>query len=248
MRRWLERWPVVTALLPVLIVWEIVGQLHLTPLFPSLTEVFRAWWTLVTKADLLQQTAESCLSLLAGYGLAVVVGIALGVVTGYYRAVDAILSPYLDTMMSSPMAAFVPVLTLIFGLGKGTIVASVFLYAVFVIAVNVRAGVRSIDPALLEMAYSVHASEALVVRRILLPGALPLAMTGIRLGFSRAVKGLVIGEALISLVGLGGMLESYGGGFQAEFVYALIFMLLAIALAGNGLIRLVERRLITWRR
>jgi len=248
MRRWLDRWPMLTALLPVAIVWEIVGRLHLSSFIPSLTQVFGAWWTLVTKAHLLQQTVESCLALLAGYIIALLVGVCIGILTGRYSVLDAMLSPYLDTMMSAPMAAFVPMLVLVFGLGKGSIVASVALYAVFVIAVNVRAGVRSIDHALLEMAHSLGASEALVVRRILLPGALPLAMTGIRLGFSRAVKGLVIGEALISLVGLGGMLATYGGGFDADFVYALIITLVVIALLGVGLIRLVERRLITWRR
>lgn len=248
MTRWLNRWPMVTAMVPVIVLWELFGRLKVTPMVPPLSEVLTGWWTLVTRAQLLEQIATSMVSLLGGYALALVVGVAIGTLVGHYGVADAMLSPYLDTMMSAPMAAFVPVLVLIFGLGKGTIAATVFLYAVFVIAVNVRAGVRSIESNLLEMAHSVGASESLVFRRILLPGALPLAMTGIRLGFSRAVKGLVIGEALISLVGLGGMLQTYGGAFDTKIVYALIITLVTIALIGVGIIRVIERRVITWRR
>lgn len=248
MTRWLYRWPLLTALLPVAVIWEIAGRRGISPLFPSLTEIGKMWWLLVQRGGLVQQVGTSLLSLLVGFALAIVLGVTVGALTGHYRVLDELIGPYLNTLMSSPMAAFVPVLTLVFGLGDGTIIACVFMYSFFVIAVNVRAGVANVDPMLLEMARSMGASDLLTFRRILLPSALPLTLAGIRLGTSRAVKGMVIGEMLISLVGLGGMLMFYGGAFRPDAVYAIVITLVAIALTMVGLVRWLERRVLSWLR
>lgn len=241
--RFAGRWPKMTALVLGALLWETLGRLNLTELIPPLSGVLRALIHMVAVGELQKNLSVSLVSLGLGYGAAVVVGVVLGLAMGYDRRVEAFCDMYVNALGAAPAAAFVPLMVVFFGLGKGPVAATVFLFSCFVIVVNTCSGVKQVDRSVLEMARSFCAGRAVVFQRILLPGALPMIMTGLRLGAGRAVKGLVVGEALISLIGVGGALELYGGAFQVEAVYALILVLVLISLAASAVIGLVEQRL-----
>jgi ABC-type nitrate/sulfonate/bicarbonate transport system permease component len=129
-----------------------------------------------------------------------------------------------------PMAAIIPLLMMSVGFGLASRVILVTILSIVMVVVNCRAGVRQVDPSLIEMARSFGATERQVWSRILLPGALPAIMTGIRLGVGRAVTGMVIVELLLVSAALGGLILEYRGLFKAPLLYGTIVIILAEAL------------------
>ena len=225
------------AILSALVIWEILGQLNLTFMLPPFSAVIIAGINVWSSGDFLAAIQTSLLSLLYGFILSIVIGIPIGVLMGRYKMAEYFLDLYVNTFMSAPMAALVPVMVLIFGLGSQSIVAVVFLYSVFVIIVQTATGVKHASKSLGEMAYAFGANEGQILLKIILPAALPMIMNGIQLGIGRAVKGLIIGEQLIALVGLGAIVMRYGSTFQVSELYAMI---LFIGILGLILMKAVE--------
>lgn len=247
--RWiLAHTPWVYSVLPVLLLWEIVGRLGLFAAVPALTEVVRAGLILAGRGQLWADLLRTVSAVVAGFCLAAAGGLVLGILMGRYPLVEAVFGLYVDIFQSTPAAAKVPILVLLFGLGRASIVATVFLFAFFVITVNVYAGVRQVPPTLVEMARSFGVGEWTLIRRVILPAALPLALAGMRMGVGRAVNGAVLGEMLISIVGIGGLLMYYGSAFRVDFLYALILVVVVLAGVLMGTVHIIERRLIQWLR
>ena len=109
---------------------------------------------------------------------------------------------------------------------------TVFMYAFFPLVVNTATEVRQTPQAMTEMARSFGASEWQIARRVMLPSAAPLVFGGIRFAASRSVKGVIIGEQLIAIVGIGALIQLYGAEFQFPQLYSIILL---VALAGLGL-------------
>jgi NitT/TauT family transport system permease protein len=127
------------------------------------------------------------------------------------------------------------------------VAATVFMFSFFVIVVNTMTGVRGTERSLVEMARVFGAGEVALFRRIYLPAALPAIMLGLRLGAVQAVKGMVVGEMLISLVGLGERLIYYGNTFLITELYAVIVSVLVIALLASQAVQAADRALVRWK-
>ena len=140
-----------------------------------------------------------------------------------------------------------PVLIALFGIRDTVVAATVFLFSFFVIVVNTMTGVRGTERSLVEMARAFGAGETSLFARIYLPAALPAIMLGLRLGAVQAVKGMVVGEMLISLVGMGERLIYYGNTFLIPELYAVIVSVLVVALAASTLVQACERTLVRWK-
>ena len=148
----------------------------------------------------------------------------------------------MNLFLSAPLTALVPVIMVLFGLGQTTIILTVVLFAIWIIVLDARAGVRSISPSLVEMAKSFGASRWQAFSRIYVWAALPEILAGIRLGVIRAVKGVIIGQLLVSIVGFGALFKLYGSRFLMEHFWAALLVLFAFAfLLAEGLAWL-ERR------
>ena len=236
------------AILIVVVGWQIVGDLKVSFMIPPFTEVIKTLVSMLVSGKLTQNLIFSMKSLAEGFILAVTTGSILGILTGRYSLIDELTSIYIGAFMSSPMAAFIPILILLFGLGRSSVVATVFMFSFFVMVVNARTGVRNIDPNLTEMAKSFGANELKLLRYIIIPGALPEIMTGVRLAIGRAVRGLVVGEMLITLSGIGGMLETYGNSYNVNYLYAVVLAIMGIAILLTEGIHLLDTWLIGWRR
>jgi NitT/TauT family transport system permease protein len=141
---------------------------------------------------------------------------------------------------------FAPIFFALFGLSDAVRIAVIVVYSVFVIVINTATAIRTVDPALVEMARSFGCNERQIMLRILLPAALPLVFAGIRLGMGRAVKGMINGEMFIALMGLGALAQRYGSQFQSAKVFALTIVILIIALLGNWIVQVSENKLTSW--
>ena len=244
---WLyERAPWVLSLAPPVAAWEAASRLVPGLPIPPPSAVLAALWQMLRAGTLAQHGARTLLYLALGLALAVAAGLVVGILMGRSRPAEYLLDLYLNIFLAAPLAALVPLLILLFGLRATSIVATVFLFAFFVVAVNTFTGVRDADPRLIEMARSFGAPEALLLRRVILPGALPLILAGIRQAVGRAFNGVILGEMLVSLVGIGGLVMQLGGQFRIDAVLALIAAIVGASALAIGAVQRLERRLLRW--
>jgi NitT/TauT family transport system permease protein len=216
-------------------------------LIPPLSQIGAAWWRLFVSGKLLSNLTMSLVTLIAGFFLAVLFGVVIGLLMGRFRAVEHFLDLYVNALMSAPTTAFVPVLILWFGLGVESRIAVVFLFAVFVIIINTMTGVKQVDSVFVEMARSFGAKEKEIFFKIILPAAMPAIMAGVRLGMGRAVKGMVTAEMLLTLTGIGAMIMQYGSAFATDSLFAVILTILIIAMITMKLVQWLDQRLTGWK-
>lgn len=243
----IDRWgPELVAIFVALAGWEMVGRLLQFPFIPPLSDVLRAWWEIYQTGELMMEVLQSLRSLAIGFSAAVVLGLPTGMLMGRYRKVEYFLDPLVDINLSTPTLTYIPVLFAIFGVSDMTRYIIVFMYSYFIIVVNTVAGIRAVDHSLMEMARSFGARESELFRKIMLPDALPMIMAGLRIGMTRAVKGMINGEMFIALVGLGARIRFYGGQFNIEKVLALLLTITIVALVTTAVVQLIDRRITFW--
>lgn len=236
------RIPIMASLIVWAILWEVVGRLDLVFLLPPFTEVLQAAVELVQTPSWQAATVTTLRSFAVGMVLSIAIGIPLGFLMGRVRLADDLLGMWVNVFSSAPLSALVPVLMILFGFGERTIVAAVFLFSVWIIVLDTRAGVLHVSPSLIEMARSYGASRRALYGKIVLWAALPEILAGIRLGLIRGVKGVVIGQLLVAIVGYGALFETFSRNFRMAQFWALTIILFAFAMVVAELIERVERK------
>jgi NitT/TauT family transport system permease protein len=229
------------------VLWEVAGRIMDSTLIPPLSKIASAWLRLLMNGKLLENLAVSLWTLAVGFFLAVTLGVIIGTLMGRFRPVEHFLDLYINSLMSAPMTAFVPLLIMWFGLGVESRIAVVFLFAFFVIVINTMTGVKQVDRIFVEMARSFGAKELEVFFKVVLPAAMPAIMAGIGIGMGRAVKGMVTAEMLLTLTGIGGMIMQYGSAFATDALFAVILTILMVAMIAMQLVKMVDRRLTGWK-
>jgi NitT/TauT family transport system permease protein len=154
---------------------------------------------------------------------------------------------YANAFMATPRVAFIPLIIVLLGLGFKAKIAVVFLGAVMPILINTYAGVLNADGELVEMARSAGANRRQIFRRILLPGALPFIVVGLRLGATIGLINTIVAELYTAISGLGGLLAFYGNTFQMGKYFVVIITLALVGVTITQLIRLLETRMDRWR-
>lgn len=245
-RHWHNHQSTILSLLGGIVLWELAGRLIHFTFLPPFSEVLAAAWRMTLSGEILSNLGASLAALAIGYGLALVVGIPLGVMMGRFQTVEYLIDPYINALLATPSLLYVPIFFGIFGISRLTQIAVVFIYAVIIITVMCRTGVRQADANLIEMAQMFGASERQLFIRVLIPAALPMMMAGLRLGMGRAVRGMINGEMLIVLVGLGALLRQYGSRFDAASVFGILLVIIAVALVCTSGIQWLERRVTPW--
>jgi NitT/TauT family transport system permease protein len=236
----------IIGLLTGLALWEVAGRLELSPAFPPVTAVFAAIVEVWTSVRFLDALKESLISIGIALPPSIILGVVVGLLIGRYRPVEWALDPLVNTFLSLPLVALIPVLFLIFGLGRGSILATIVIYTFFIVVVNTAAGVKTTDGQIVEMATSFGATERQVLSRVVLPSALPLMFAGIRIATGRAIRAVIIAEQVIGLIGLGGLVQRLGGAFAVEQLYAVILFVGLFGLLSMEAVAIVERKAIPW--
>jgi ABC-type nitrate/sulfonate/bicarbonate transport system permease component len=241
-----EQWPGILSLAFGLVAWEVAGHWMQFSFLPPVSSVLVRAVELIVTGQILGALTASLLSLLVGYVMAVIIGVVLGLLMGRYRTVEYLFDPYINAIMGAPKLALVPILYALFGLSRMVQIAIVFLSAFFVIVINAMRGMQTVDSSYVEMARAFGAREDQVFWKILLPASLPLTMAGVRVAMGRAVKGMVRGEMVITLFGLGALLRKFGSRFDAVSVFAVLLVVIAVALVCSFIVGRIEKRLLRW--
>jgi NitT/TauT family transport system permease protein len=243
----MPRWVITSLSVAALLgVWEFFGR-DVNPVFGSYpSAIALAFIELVRSGELGAALYESLRPFVVGYGLAVVVGAPLGLVIGRYRVLEAALGIYVTAGYAMPLVALVPLLILWLGLGFAVKAAVVFLMSLFPICINTWLGVTAVPKNLIEVGKSFVASDAVILRRIVLPATLPYIMAGIRLAVGRAVVAMVIAEFFTTISGLGAIIINSANNFDTATMFVPIMVLMVLAIGLNSLIGWVERRVAPW--
>jgi NitT/TauT family transport system permease protein len=237
-----HRIPAWASLIVWALLWEAAGWTHLTLLLPPLSSVAAKLAEIVPTEGFMDALALTARAFVLGTAIAVLAGVPIGMSMGRYAVVDRLLLPWVNMFVSAPLTALVPVIMALFGFGETTIVLTVVLFSVWIIVLDARAGARGVSTSLEEMALSYGATPLQAFLKVYLWAALPELLAGVRLGLLRGVKGVIVGQLLVSVVGFGHLFEIYQSNFLMEHMWALLLVLFALAFAIDGVLAHLEKR------
>ena len=223
--------------------WEIIGQAQVTILLPPLSHSILRLFEIVPTETFLTAFGITMQAYILGVGISILVGVPLGVIMGRSPFIDRLILPWVSLFVSAPLTALVPVIMALFGFGETTIVLTVVLFAIWIIILDARAGSRGISPSLMEMSRSYGATRWQAFTKIFLWAAMPEILAGVRLGLVRAVKGVIIGQLLVSVIGFGYLFEIYSSNFLMEHMWALLLVLFFFAYLLDAGMGELERRI-----
>jgi ABC-type nitrate/sulfonate/bicarbonate transport system permease component len=227
----------------VAVVWQFGAMAAHNILLPTFTATIIAFVAIMVDGSIWEPLARSNLTMVIGFVASVVIGLPLGLLMGRRPFIDRLVAPYVSLLVVVPAAPLLPIIVMMIGFGLQAGVLVVMLFTVVYIVVNTRAGIRSIDQRLVEMAISYGASEVNLWRYVLIPGALPAIGTGLRIGLGRAFAGMILGELLLFSSGIGLLILFYRSTNSSDHVFAVVLVLMIEALViGYGMRRL-ERKL-----
>jgi NitT/TauT family transport system permease protein len=234
--------PIAFSLVVWCLLWELVGRLGLISLIPPFTEVLGAMPEVVGSASFAEAAIITFQAYGIGMALSLTIGISVGILMGRVRAIGELMGMWVNIFESSPLTAVVPALIALLGFGLSTMIVTVFVFSVWVIALDTQVGVERVSPSLVEMGRSFGASKRDLYLKILFFAALPELLAGIRLGLIRGLKGVIIGQLLIAVVGMGYLFELYSRSFQMAEFWALLILLFASAFLASEAVAYFERK------
>jgi sulfonate transport system permease protein len=249
-RRW--RWALVNmairlvSLAVFLVAWEIVGNGIDPVLFTTPSAVAKAGVEMIWSGELWTYLWPSLKVLAIGFSLAVVFGIAIGLLLARYWVLDVALSVYITFLYSIPSVALVPLIVLWAGFETTAKVIILFLFAFFPMVINTYQGVKAVDPKLIEVGRAFRCSERQLWGNIVLPAALPFIVTGLRLALGRGLIGMVLADLYTAISGIGYLIVRTASTYQVNKMFVPIVTLGLLGVTLTALLRLAEKYVAPW--
>jgi ABC-type nitrate/sulfonate/bicarbonate transport system permease component len=228
--------------------WELFGRNVNPVLLASPTSIAVAFVGMIQTGELLQALGQSAQPFLLGLALALVVGIALGVLIGRVQVMDVVFKQLLDAIHVVPPVALIPMVMMWFGLGLKAKVFIVFLMAVFPVLYNTLDGTRAISRQHVEVARAHGATEWQVFLDVTIYAALPFIMSGFRQGTGRALIGLIVAELFTSLSGLGAMIAVFSNTLETAKMFVVVILLGLFGMLFMSFGSWLEQRVAPWKK
>ncbi|HEX9494897.1 MAG TPA: ABC transporter permease [Candidatus Limnocylindria bacterium] len=233
----------------VLTVWQLVANARVMPVLflPGPADVAQAFVKLFQTDEIWLDIATSGQEMAIGYGMAILVGLLIGLGMGWYTRFQYAMDPFVNFFYSTPRIVLIPLFIIWFGIDMPSKIAVIFLGALFPIIINTMAGVRNTENALLRVARSFGASDALIFRRVVLPGSVPFILTGFRLGIGHALTGVVVAELIAARHGVGQLIAIAGQTFQTPKMLAGVILIAGTGMLLTTILQRLENRFQAWR-
>jgi ABC-type nitrate/sulfonate/bicarbonate transport system permease component len=237
-----------TSVILFLIVWQVMASNRwIDPLFTSSpSAIVNAGRESYESGQLMPYVAASAKLFVTGFLVSVLIAIPLGIAMGWYRRFDAVMDPFVSILYATPRIALIPLVLVWAGIGFESRLIIVVLAAVFPLLINTIAGVRATDPELLRVAKSYSATDMAIFRTVVLPGAVPFIVSGLRHAINQALIGVVVAEFFAGNVGLGALITSAGLELRTDIALLGVFIIAASSMLMTGGLKLIERRLTPW--
>jgi NitT/TauT family transport system permease protein len=245
-RQWINFAIRVISLAIALGLWELAAANVDPVLFTSPTKVAKAAVTMVLSGELWTYLWPSLVVLAIGFSLAVVSGIAIGLLLARFWVLDIALNVYITFLYSIPSVALVPLIVLWAGFETTAKVIILFLFAFFPMVINTYQGVKSVDPKLLEVGRAFRCSERQLWANIVIPASLPFIVTGLRLALGRGLIGMVLADLYTAISGIGYLIVRTASTYQVDKMFVPIVTLGLLGVTLTALLRLAEKHVAPW--
>jgi NitT/TauT family transport system permease protein len=239
----------VAALVALLVLWELVTRTGRIPalFLPSPLGVIDAGVEMVRSGELVSHIATSLRRIVLGFGLGALGGVSVGLAVGFSSVAEAVGNPLIAATFPIPKIALLPLLILWLGIGETSKVAVITLGVFFPMAINTYTGVRTADPLLIRAAASFGAGRWSLIRKVLLPSALPMIFAGLKLGAGTALLLLVAAEMIAANAGIGFLILHAQNLMETTKLMVGIVLLSLLGVASHWLLVRLERAAIPWK-
>jgi NitT/TauT family transport system permease protein len=218
------------------------------PLFISKPDLIAVSLTeMIANGDLLREIAVSAVPFVYGFSAAVVVGVTLGILMGWRVRVGYALDPLMTVFYASPLVALAPLVIVFFGVGVSGKAVIIFILSIFPFIFNAQAGVRAVDPLLINVVRSLGGTEKDLYFKVIVPSVLPYIVAGARIAVGRGLIGVLVGEFFAASEGIGYAIARFGDLFALDKMFACILAVMVIAVVFTEGIRWAERAAFPWR-
>jgi NitT/TauT family transport system permease protein len=236
----------IASLTVVLSLWQFVGAGIDPVLFTTPTKVFAAAVIMIGSGELWNYLWPSLVVLGIGLTLAAVIGIATGLLLARFWVLDVALGVYITFLYSTPSVALVPLIVLWAGFETTAKVVILFMFAFFPMAINTYQGVKNVDVKLVEVGRAFRCNEWQLWTNIVLPGALPFIVTGLRLAVGRGLIGMVLADLYTAISGIGYLIVRTASTYQVDKMFVPIVTLGVLGVTLTALLRLLEIKVAPW--
>ncbi len=242
LRRWIS--PVV-----LLAAWQVASATGVLPpdKLSSPWTVVQAGIEVARSGELGAAFAVSLGRVGAGFALGAIAGVLLGIVSGLSRWGEALVDPPVQMLRTLPFLGLIPLFILWFGIGEETKIVLVALGVAFPLYLNVHSGIRGADPALVEASRALGFSHAERLWHVVLPGALPQTLVGLRQSLGLAWLALIVGETVNADAGVGYLINNAREFLRTDVVVVGLVLYALLGLVTDALVRLLERKVLRWR-
>jgi len=209
--------------------------------------VAATFWGMVVSGELAGNLGVSFLRVAVGLAIGVAIGGALALTAGLSRIGEDVIDPPVQMLRTLPVLALSPLFIVWFGIDETPKVALIALAVTFPIYLNLFSGIRSVDPKLIEAAQSFGVRGFDLIRQVILPGALPSFLLGLRFALAVAVLVLVVAEQINAQAGLGYLINNARDFLRTDIIVVCLVIYALLGLGADGLVRAIERRALAWR-
>ena len=236
-------------LLILAVAWEAVSRLGLvsTLSLPPLSAVAEAWLGLLRDGDLAANAGSSLFRLAAGLALAIVVGGLLGITMAWWKPVNVLVAPLVEIFYPLPKSALIPITVIWLGFGDGSKILLIFLGCMIPVTIAAFNGARGSDRMLIWSARSMGASRLRVLWDVVLPGAMPELLNGIRTALALSFILLVSSELIVARHGFGYLIGYLGANGSYDAMYAVVLTVAFVGFAADRLYQTLVDRVLLWR-
>ncbi|UQY35251.1 ABC transporter permease subunit [Pseudomonas fulva] len=235
--------------LAILLLWEIASRAGLIParVIAAPSEISTTLWELIRSGELLRHLLVSLQRAVTGLGIGVAIGVSAALITGLSKRGEIALDSPMQMLRTIPSLALVPLFILWFGIGEFTKVALIVMGTTFPIYLNLFAGIRNIDPKLVEAANTLGLNRRELICHVILPGALPSFFVGLRYSLGISWLALVFVEQINTTAGIGFLASDARDFMRTDVIVICLLIYSLLGLLIDGLIRTLERLALAWR-
>ncbi len=228
------------SILAVFGLWQIGGIIPISIAFPTFTDTMRALVEMTMDGRMIRAYVDTLEPLAIGVGISGGFGVVLGVGMGLNRKFQWFWEPIFVVLQAAPVAALIPLITFVYGIGVAAKVVAVIILAAPIIVLNAYKAVRNASPTLIQMCHSFQGSRLQQIWKVIIPNASPVIFAGLRLGVAAGFIGVILAELLITPTGVGDLITYHRSVAEYSEMYAAIFSIIAFSAVTVGLLEEAE--------
>jgi NitT/TauT family transport system permease protein len=243
------RWAGPVGILTLLFLWQalcmtgLVSALYL----PSPVTILATGWEMTVSGEIAVNLQASLQRIGWGFFVGSIAGILIGLLTGFSKLAEAVGNPLIYSLYPVPKIALLPLIILWLGIGEVSKISIISLGVFFPVVINTYSGVKNIDPLLIKVAVSYRTSRLNIIRKVILPAALPVIFAGLKLAAGTSLLLLVAAEMIAAKEGIGAMVLHYGDLMLTTKLMVGVLVLSLLGLLFNRALEWLERILIPWK-